>query len=124
MINMSLPENTGREEYIEIFGGLNDLFYATMRSAIEAAKIIRINHKRKIYVLPTDDLINIKFTLNKREVYVRINGRIFKITEPPNIEWFIDKIMSSNEATERDNTEISLTVEEDRSIFGVQEILL
>jgi len=120
---MSFPENTGREEYIEIFGGLNDLFYATMRSAIEAAKIMRINHKRKIYVLPTDDLINMKFTLNKREVYVRINGRIFKITDPPNIEWFIDKIMSGNGATERDNTEISLTMEEDRSIFGVQEIL-
>ncbi|MGC9148248.1 MAG: hypothetical protein ACP5GI_02235 [Sulfolobales archaeon] len=124
MIDMSSIENTKREDYIEIFGGLNDLFYATMKNAIEAARIVRINHKRKIYVLPTDDLVNMKFTLTKREIYVRINGRVFKVTDPPNIEWFIDKIMGNQGATEKDNIEITLTADEDRSIFGVQEILL
>ncbi len=120
---MTSVDNFGSEEYIEIFGETNDIFYATMKNAIEATRIVRINHKRKIYVLPVNNLVNMKLTLVNREIYVKINGKIFRVTEPPNIDWFIDRIMGNQDVSEKESVEISFVSEDDRSIFGVQEIL-
>lgn len=90
-------------EVIEIRGKNNDTFYETLRNAIEASRVLRINYSKKVIAIPTLDLLEDLYDLSDKSVYIKIKKRLYRKIIPPSVEWFVKSVLEDDsEASEEE----------------------
>lgn len=108
-------------EYVEIYGRSCALYYETVRRVIEVSRIIRVNYRRSIYVQPVNELDELDFDLMNREVFIKFRGKIFRITDPPTIEWLMDLFIDKVDKSDKEISLLEHKTHEDRASFAAQE---
>ncbi|MEM0043658.1 MAG: hypothetical protein QXJ51_05810 [Sulfolobales archaeon] len=112
------------EVMIEIMGSTNEIFYQTLRNAIEASRILRLEYEKKVVAVPVFSLLEDLYDFSSRSVYIKIDKRIYKKYNPPPVEWFIKNILEKNsEGDPNIEPEISGTSDE-KFIYQAQECVI
>lgn len=87
-----MPGSSG-EIYIEIFGGRGEIFYNTLRNAVEASRILWTDYKRRVLAVPVASVFDIGFDLLGDRVVIRLGKRVYTRDSAPSIEWFIERVL-------------------------------
>jgi len=110
-------------EYIEIAGKNGELFYKTLRNAVEASRILMTKYNRKVLAVPIERILDLEYDIFVESVYIKLRKKIYRRNSPPPIDWFINKILSYVEDEKTEEEPDIITMKEDRDILAGQEAL-
>jgi len=110
-------------EYIEVYGRNGDLFYKTLRNAVEASRILMTNYNKRVLAVPIERLFDLEYDIFVESVYIKLREKIYRRNSPPSIDWFINKILDHVEDEEIEEEADVTIVKEDRDVLAGQEVL-